>query len=111
MAIKIPAYSFRGLTVTDAYARVEHMTGGKRVGAQWRGLVKVYSSAAAANPPAVKVGEDIVDGKPVDRMLAPEAVFLEEIAISAPWVSGGVPEAELYAALKADPRAAGATDV
>src|SRR5689334_2617306 len=108
MAISIPSYKFRGLTISGAYARLEHASGGKHAGGQWRGLFKVYQSAKAANPDEVQVGVD-ADEKPIMR--APEPVFIEEIAVTADWKAGETAEAALYAALKKDDRAPSATDV
>jgi hypothetical protein len=122
MALKLSTYSFRSLSLSGVYARVEQAAGGKRAGV-WRGLAKVYASAAAANPSPIKVGERprldeknqpvLVDGEPVmDPVLqAPEPQFLEELAVSAAWVSGGVPEQLLYAELKKREGFAGAIDV
>ena len=73
------SYNFQGVTISNAYIRVDRVFGGKREG--WNSVVSVYASQEAA------------------EIYAP----LEQLNQSAPYDDGEMnPYKKLYAALKAE---------
>ncbi len=87
-------YIWRGVTIADAYIRVDTIAGGKRDGfivpeipfdPKWRAVIGVYANANQPEP------------------------FIK-LDISIPWDGDNSPYPGLYAALKSMPEFSGATD-
>jgi hypothetical protein len=100
------AYNFKGIDLPNAYLRFVSISGTNKSG--WVGQVGVYASAAAA---ADVTDEGTVVGTtqtiPVTRTPAP----LDTLSVSAGYDATKSLYEVLYAALKAQPYAAGMTDV
>lgn len=121
MALKT-AYQFRGISISEAYIRLESISGGKQR-RSWSGEFSIYQSAVAANPPQpkppvpeieVQVLPDGLPVKPKPAPPVPERVLpqspLAGFSITVPWVEGGVPEKLLYTAAKEQAMLADAVD-
>ena len=86
MAIK-KAIKFKGLSIKDAYVRVDRIFGGKREG--WNSVVAIYASA-----------ESSVTDEPI-----------ETFNVTAPYVEGELPYVAIYNSVKTQERFTGSTDV
>jgi len=103
-------YTYKGVTITDAYLRIGRITGGKHTAGEtsprnrgananlegaWHARVDAYASQAMA--PAY-------DAMFAESALLPEASpALESFDIFAPYVANENPYTALYAALKLTP--------
>ena len=115
MALRVSGV-FKGITVTDAYARLTGVSGGKHDGGKWRGCLAIYASAAIANPTEPRTVPDPSDaGKTIEVNVTVEPAHGAELelipGITADWVAGSSPEALLYAAAKQMDRFSGAVEV
>jgi len=121
MALKTP-YLFRGINISEAYVRIDRISGGKQQGS-WQGEFSIYQSEAAANSPQPEPAliedepEQLPDG--LTPALKPDPLLVARVlpqpplagfSITVPWEKAGVPEKLLYAAAKKQEMLSNAVD-
>ena len=97
--------TYKGLSVSGAYIRLDTVSGGKAQG--WNGLFNIYANSAQANPSPVKVGErqigiDAETKEPVmeDVMETPAPEAINSFNVHADFDPSVTPHTALYAAAK-----------